>query len=251
MVEALLDAGANRYASDDQGLTPLICASSEGHLAVLKTFMAAGSIDVDTLDSSGQSPFYAASQNGHKVVVLALLRAKVDMDKGEGTPLMVAVSEGHLPVLETLLAAGADLTIRQSDNGYTALHFAAQECRVDHVGALLRWGADETALTEDGKTPADLIDKSTLQHEAVRLLLARAPVDKAWRRRGWLVMLRSRTLKAGTVSGDGGDGGESEAPSVKQRGGSGGGKESLDLVEAVAKLGVDMDGVFPNVVDFL
>ncbi|CAN0271507.1 unnamed protein product, partial [Hapterophycus canaliculatus] len=93
-------------------------------------------------------------------------------------------------------------------------------------------------------------------------------------RRGWLVMLRSRTLKAGgdggasgarsvkqrvgageKTNGAGGDGGASGARSVKQRGGSdeetngaGGGKESFDLSAAVGWFRGVEKGVFRNVV---
>lgn len=59
------------------------------------------------------------------------------------------------------------------------------------------------------------------------------------RRRGWLVMLRSRTLNAGAAGGDGGDAG---ARSVKQRSGSGDEKEGFDLFAEM---------VFRNVVSFL
>ena len=66
---------------------------------------------------------------------------------------------------------------------------------------LLRWGADETAAGSDGQTPADFLrtvtrtpNKHLIQGmiDRTRLLLSRAPADRAWRRRGWLVMLRSR-----------------------------------------------------------
>ena len=71
------------------------------------------------------------------------------------------------------------------------------------VDLLLRWGADETAFDDDGETPADALENvrehrecSQDEIERVRLLLDRAPADRAWRRRGWLVMLRSRASRA-------------------------------------------------------
>lgn len=54
----------------------------------------------------------------------------------------------------------------------------------------------------DGKTPVDLFEVVALQVnwewpelERALELLARAPADRKWRRRGWLVMLRERTEK--------------------------------------------------------
>lgn len=53
---------------------------------------------------------------------------------------------------------------------------------------------DETALDGNGKTPADLLPQDGA--DGIRRLLARAPADRVWRRRGWLVMLRLRASKA-------------------------------------------------------
>ena len=64
---------------------------------------------------------------------------------------------------------------------------------------LLRWGADETELNNDGVSPAGALEHMPAiqdQLKSTRLLLARAPADRAWRRRGWLVMVRSREEKA-------------------------------------------------------
>lgn len=97
----------------------------------------------------------------------------------------------------------------------TSLHSA---CKVQGpglemaVGLLVRWGADETAWDKFGRTPMDLLylarpDGERLcsqeEVERARLLLTRAPTERAWRgRRGWLVMLRSRAVKATGVSDD-------------------------------------------------
>ena len=88
---------------------------------------------------------------------------------------------------------------------------------------LLRWGADETALDDDGKSPAELLNVENEEYfeqlrvrvlfepakqdeiNRAQILLARASADRAWRRRGWLVMLRSRSSMAMT-----GEGGESK-----------------------------------------
>ena len=58
------------------------------------------------------------------------------------------------------------------------------------------------ATNNDGKIPADLVRElwglaSVEEEDAefpIRPMLTRAPADKAWYRRGWLVMLRSRAL---------------------------------------------------------
>ena len=112
--------------------------------------------------------------------------------------------------MHALLRHGATVTAR--DNlANTALHLACNE-QVEElevaVDLLLRWGADETALNDDGKTPAEMLDSggeatdnraSEDEIERTRMLLSRAPADRAWRRRGWLVMLRSRAVMAGAA----------------------------------------------------
>ena len=68
------------------------------------------------------------------------------------------------------------------------------------VNLLLRAGADETLLDGAGNSAADMVewgqdndDDEWVEDEAdgVRQLLANAPADRAWRRRGYLVMCRA------------------------------------------------------------
>eukprot|EP00903_Cladosiphon_okamuranus_P011969 g11241.t1 len=246
--------GADKDATNDLGETLLRDASSNGHLPLVNALLDGGE-DKNASSDRGYTPLFLAAGHGHLPVVNALLDRGADTDVVDDygcTPLINAAQlEDNLPVVETLLEAGCNPIIHEKSKGYTALHFAAQFACVDHVSRLLRWGADEGALDKDGKAPADLIDDSAPQAEHVRRLLARAPADRAWRRRGWLAMLRSRTLKSGGSGGSGRSSSDAGARSVKQRGGSGGKKERFDLVSAVAWLrGVD-DGVFRNVVGFL
>lgn len=63
------------------------------------------------------------------------------------------------------------------------------------VDSLLRSGADEILLNTEGKSAADLIgrwvkiqDRVADEIERVLYLLANAPADRAWRRRGYLVL---------------------------------------------------------------
>ncbi|CAM9177275.1 unnamed protein product [Ectocarpus sp. 12 AP-2014] len=66
------------------------------------------------------------------------------------------------------------------------------------VDLLLRRGADETAVSENGHTAADMVGLKTEELDSlaedvdrVRKLLARAPADRAWRRRGFLILCRA------------------------------------------------------------
>lgn len=66
------------------------------------------------------------------------------------------------------------------------------------VDLLLRWGADEMIVKKTGNTDLDVLGIRVEEHnslagdaERVRELLASAPIDRAWRRRGYLVLCRS------------------------------------------------------------
>lgn len=76
------------------------------------------------------------------------------------------------------------------------------------VDVLLKWGADETIADDEGNTPTSSLDLDSVGYilgeehsqdevDRVRLLLQNAPADRAWRRRGWLVMLRERVSRQG------------------------------------------------------
>ncbi|CAB1108021.1 unnamed protein product [Ectocarpus sp. CCAP 1310/34] len=85
----------------------------------------------------------------------------------------------------------------------------------DTVDILLRSGASEQAVDRIGKAPVDLFKRVQRcfqsdppmgnsewpELERAIELLARAPADRTWRRRCWLIMLRERTKKERTIHG--------------------------------------------------
>ncbi len=75
------------------------------------------------------------------------------------TALHIAADEGHANVAEFLLANGADVNAT-SKNGYTPLHLAVLEGHRDVVEVLLAHGADVNPHDWEGKTPLRLaLDK--------------------------------------------------------------------------------------------
>jgi cytohesin len=77
----------------------------------------------------------------YEAIVASLLSAGADVNKqvaGKGySAVYVAAQEGSTRILESLLAAGGDYTLR-CHRGYVALHVAAQYGHADAVAALLR-----------------------------------------------------------------------------------------------------------------
>ena len=172
----------------------------------------------------------------------ANIEAKTNLGR---TPLFDGAYYCERDSMHALLRRGAAVNVSDS-HGETPLHKACfGKCPGLEVAVdlLLRWGADERASDKRGRTPADLLDSAAVhgpQHqnclreevERTRLLLARAPHDRAWRRRCWLVMLRwraSREKARGPDNSDDGDGGGSSSSSSSSSvGGGGGGGGSIE-----------------------
>ncbi|CAB1115964.1 unnamed protein product [Ectocarpus sp. CCAP 1310/34] len=101
----------------------------------------------------------------------------------------------------TLLQLGADVHVRDS-TGATSLHMACYDVEPEAVDLLLRWGADETVVDDEGHTPysyhfpagadeAEWDEENRRTYKRLSKLLTHAPQDRSWRRRGFLVMCRT------------------------------------------------------------
>jgi len=121
---------ANAYAED--GFQPLGLAAFFGQAPVARFLLANG--------SQVNSP----SRNAQRVM-----------------PLHSAVAGEHFEIARDLLAAGAAVQDTAQVNAkqagdFTPLHAAAQNGQMEMVELLLMYGADPSARSQDGRTPADL-----------------------------------------------------------------------------------------------
>lgn len=153
----------------------------------------------------GRSAMHIAAISDTPGAVDVLVEAGANIDLQEtlygDTPLHVAASSSCAAAARALLEHGASIG-KQNTPGDTPLHLATRRAgtrSADVVDLFLRWGADENAVADDGNTPADLIGSLVLEGddnvaeniERVRKLLVDAPADRAWRRRGFLVLCRA------------------------------------------------------------
>ena len=85
VTEALLNkhtsspkAGEERWVDDpsDEGVTPLIAASSEGHVSIVKMLLSTGGSDVNVKDKEGTNSLMAASARGHLEAIKLLIVTK-------------------------------------------------------------------------------------------------------------------------------------------------------------------------------
>jgi cytohesin len=102
-VLALLDAGADREASDMGGCAALHWAARNGHTATVQALLGAGAecdatFTTHVSPTSGRTPLHWAAQHGHTDAVQALLRVAADTearDSESRTPLHLAARNGH------------------------------------------------------------------------------------------------------------------------------------------------------------
>ena len=109
--------------SNKHGETPLMIASIEGNLPVVKELVLRRKARVDHI---GWTPLHYASARGQIEIAQFLIAngATVDaLSPGDTTPLMMAVQSGNESLVKLLLDKGADLKLRNSV-GFSAIDIA-------------------------------------------------------------------------------------------------------------------------------
>lgn len=232
VVKSLLAAGADVEIRDAGQLTALSHAAGHGHVEALKVILGQEA-DVNAAADEGPTALHVAALQGQARAVDALIEAGADIEPkymGGMTPLCLAAQCCRWMAVCVLLQHGANSYVR-TIAGENLLHLA---CRRRQTGLekvvelLLRFGVDETAVNHAGKTPAALTLEvsdggsrtcSPEEVERAQLLLIRAPIDRAWRRRCWLVMLNSRVSRAKTAGCSGSGVSEHGSSAADGRGG--------------------------------
>ena len=113
----LIDKGANINCSNDEGFTPLITSSNQGHLDIVNELLKYDvNINAKTI---GWSALTFAAQCAHLKIVRALLNKNAFInitDHQKTTPLMHACYYGHLEIIKELLDRGANINLKNIKN---------------------------------------------------------------------------------------------------------------------------------------
>jgi ankyrin repeat protein len=156
--------------ADNDGATPVIIASENGHASVCDVLLSHGA-QVNQADNDGTTPLFIASQNGHASVCDVLLSHGAQVNQAEiddTTPLIIASQNGHASVCDLLLGHGAQ--VNQADNnGATPVFIASQNGHASVCDLLLSHGAQVNQADNVGTTP--LIIASHNGHASVCDLL--------------------------------------------------------------------------------
>eukprot|EP00752_Nemacystus_decipiens_P008363 g7475.t1 len=208
IVSLLLRHGAETSHLGSRSRTPLQLACIYGHLQAAEVLLEAGAdANASLRDASGYE-HYAAVRNQADVVYALVeagadVEAHVDENGGGGTPLHASAVMRCYDAAIALLECGAKVDSKNAF-GYSPLHGVARQGgkkgATRTADLLLRWGADETAVDRDGNRPIDVVGNGRTEEgngrqqgdevDRLRELLRNAPLDRAWRRRGYVVLCR-------------------------------------------------------------
>lgn len=147
-VKYMIACGANPDARSELGATALHHAAGTGNMELLRYLLSQG-VDVNSPSDAG-TPLIWAAGHGEQEAVKILLEHNSDPNAetdDDITPLLSAVAAGSFPCLELLIKAGANPNV--SAGGATPLHIAADHGRPDILSCLLEAGADPDITDED------------------------------------------------------------------------------------------------------
>eukprot|EP00959_Pyramimonas_sp_CCMP1952_P280990 5873443-Pyramimonas_sp.AAC.2 len=132
---------------------PLMIAAVAGDATKVGDLGKAGGAVLDEYTEEGFSALIYASLMGHVQVVETLLAlgAEVNPPPGKHTAVRGAGNYGHHRVVELLMAAGADVNI-QSLGNRTPLMGAAMNGHVEITKIFLEAGADLSPVNDFGET---------------------------------------------------------------------------------------------------
>jgi len=170
ILRATIEHGADVNAADANHCTALHGAASENKVGAIDMLVEAGA-NIEVRSLHGMKPLHSAAGQLSIDAMVALLRHGAD------------VNAKSLNLLSPLMVASTKAGTRGA---------------AEVVDLLLRSGADETIADEDGHVAADMMGRAVEEKhrlagggERVRELLANAPADRAWRRRGYIALCRA------------------------------------------------------------
>lgn len=232
-VKTLLEAGANMSLRTvhPNCYSALDVAAIRGQIEIVRMLVEHGA-DVNAIGPTHKTTLSLATMHNDSretIEVLIQVGANVRAHRAGWTLLHSAAKQGHCNAMLGLLQHGAALEAPWDTSGMRPLHVACSFLQVDAADLLLRWGADQTAVDNNGVSAEGAIGRLAEQSdraadmERLRRLLTRAEEDRTWRRRGMFVMARTLPDHVGLgVKGDDSDSDAVPPPAIRSRQDAGG-----------------------------
>ena len=161
----------------------LVVGSLQGRLSLVRTMLERGA-DVNFVDDDDFTALFCASQNGHLEIVDVLVAAGALVNwarKDDGaTAVIMASQQGHHDVVHRLIRGGADVNHCTTDDyADSALMVASQKGHLQCVDVLLAAGAHPRYANHKGTTALDAA-KHFKHPQIVALLKAKiAELDRS------------------------------------------------------------------------
>ena len=128
--------------------TPLGAAAAAGELQAVQALLEHGGADPDAIAEAGWAPLHLASRHADLAILHTLVAAGADVElrdhRNGWTPLLHAIHVRNEPAVAALLEGGADVN-RTGESGITPLIMASGYGMTDTVRLLLDRGADPRA----------------------------------------------------------------------------------------------------------
>ena len=157
-VKSLLKKGVNPNTVDANGSPMLVLATREKSLKVIDVLLGDQNIDVDLSDKNGETPLMMASIDGNLPLVKTLvIDHKAQLDHIGWTPLHYACAKGQLEVAQFLIANGA-IVDSMSLGNTTPLMMAVQSGNEKLIKLLLDKDADLQLRNSQRLTAIDIAD---------------------------------------------------------------------------------------------
>ena len=148
-ITALVARGFDPNTLDPKGQNGLMMALAEPAPKAAQALLQVSKIDVNAHNRQGETPLMIASLNGELDLVRELIAKGADINKPGWTPLHYAATRGHLEIMSLLLENSAYIDAA-SPNGTTPLMMAASYGTPAAVKLLLDEGADPTLKNQKG-----------------------------------------------------------------------------------------------------
>jgi ankyrin repeat protein len=173
VVELLLSRGANVGAITTKAWTPLHAAAWTGQVECIKIFYNKG-VDLFGKADFGYTPLHCAASRGKLPAVQLFLNLGMPVDTltaKQKSALHLSAYAGYTSLVCFLVEQGADLEAK-SHKGETPLHLAARGMKPGMVELLLSLGSDRLATRNNGQLPIDLVRAglSKEQKQSTRIL---------------------------------------------------------------------------------
>ena len=148
----LIKEGADMFASDVDGQTPMACAASNFEIGVVELFIENG-VDINAAsDRRGKTPLHLTARKPGPTEELIRMGADVNAkDQYGNTPLHLAAKE-QIYAVRLFLESGAEVNL-QSRDGKTPLYIACVAGKIKIVEMLVEHEADVTIANNRGMTP--------------------------------------------------------------------------------------------------